>query len=373
MLDPTLCSIMLLNAISNAFKHGHQEDPDVQFQMTLLPGSIIQTQELLIEVSNRADPSKPVICDELLDRLLVSREVSGGAFDENRRQLHEHVGVEHIFLTAEAHKMQASLSQDGGLVIFRARMTVLDFDPCAENQAPLSCRLPPQTPCGLRYYCLDDSPIARKVLMHNLTAYASPAKVCTLGATPTEVQRFAALAQFDSDIVVLDQYLEYDGDMYYGTSVAEELVQQGYKGLICIRSANASPDDEEVYRQHGAHCVIGKEVRAQQMVRQLHAAYIEHNHNPRTFTLSSLPHCHTGSDLHTSPMSTPRSHHHPLASVSARSRPPSSLYKVISRNDCLSDGDERNEGPLLPGSVQASTRQTDSRRLRRCPTTGSCV
>lgn len=38
----------------------------------------------------------------------------------------------------------------------------------------------------------------------------------------------------------------------YGTDTAQRLRRAGYPGVICVRSANATPEDEALYRRCGA-------------------------------------------------------------------------------------------------------------------------
>lgn len=54
------------------------------------------------------------------------------------------------------------------------------------------------------------------------------------------------------DVLILDQHLDYQGAIVYGTDVARRLRCAGYAGFICVRSANATEEDEAEYRRCGA-------------------------------------------------------------------------------------------------------------------------
>ena len=129
-------------------------------------------------------------------------------------------------------------------------------------------------PSGLHIYCIDDSEAARRLLDYNMRLWAGTGNVRVFGKDVTEVATFKDCVLEDGDIAVLDQHLEYGGDdNVYGTDIVEELLEQGYKGLICIRSGNVAEEDLAKYDTAGAHCAFGKDVAMRKVIEDMKVAY----------------------------------------------------------------------------------------------------
>eukprot|EP00669_Euglena_mutabilis_P000232 TRINITY_DN1030_c0_g2_i1.p1 TRINITY_DN1030_c0_g2~~TRINITY_DN1030_c0_g2_i1.p1 ORF type:complete len:126 (-),score=14.85 TRINITY_DN1030_c0_g2_i1:103-480(-) len=111
-------------------------------------------------------------------------------------------------------------------------------------------------------------------MRHQITSLCPGTRVTELGDQETDVELFPALAVESADIVVIDQHLDYQ-EPHLGTDVVRRLRQMGFEGLICIRSADDSPEDQARYAASGAHCSIGKDVPGKEMVSRIIAAYNE--------------------------------------------------------------------------------------------------
>ena len=97
-------------------------------------------------------------------------------------------------------------------------------------------------PADLHVYCIDDSATARRLLEHNLRLRARTANVHLFGEYETDADAFVCAALTDGDVAILDQHLEYGGHSnILGTDIVRQLVVQGFKGLVCIRSGNVTP------------------------------------------------------------------------------------------------------------------------------------
>ena len=79
-----------------------------------------------------------------------------------------------------------------------------------------------------------------------------------------------------SDIVIMDQNLDYGTVTIKGTELVKQLLEARYSGLICIRSANDEDDDRKEYTAAGAHCVFGKDITVKKMAREMKVAYVRH-------------------------------------------------------------------------------------------------
>eukprot|EP00667_Euglena_gracilis_P003097 EG_transcript_3106 len=284
-LDPTLCEIVFDNALNNAFRHGHPTDPRVEFTMRFEPASepLPEGHQLLtLTVANRAHPQRPPITAEFISDVLkgLRRPASSGS------SLSQHLGLQHMFLAAAAHGMALDLQQRGDRVVLNAALAVRvaaagDGDAADEDddETILLPRLGTfgsrqMLPTGLKIYCLDDSPIARRLVAHAFQQHAPTATVHAFGAEVSDVERFVQEAGQSADIVVLDCYLEYDSMTYFGTDVLKQLFDAGYQGLVCMRSANVSAANEQDFLRQGAHCAIGKDVPPSALVACVRDAYL---------------------------------------------------------------------------------------------------
>eukprot|EP00669_Euglena_mutabilis_P007245 TRINITY_DN2598_c0_g1_i1.p1 TRINITY_DN2598_c0_g1~~TRINITY_DN2598_c0_g1_i1.p1 ORF type:complete len:626 (-),score=156.17 TRINITY_DN2598_c0_g1_i1:540-2279(-) len=169
LLDSTLCSIVLDNAINNAFRHGCQKDPQVRFTIEVGPPTdpeATDVRRVAFTISNRANPARPVISQELIDKFLAATApTTSGSL------LSDHLGLRHMFAAAAAQRMTVALSQDDGVVTFEASVEarVCSMTRMNSTKAPADFGAMPE---GLRILCLDDSEVARKLLVHCLHAHS---------------------------------------------------------------------------------------------------------------------------------------------------------------------------------------------------------
>ena len=84
----------------------------------------------------------------------------------------------------------------------------------------------------------------------------------------------------NADIAILDQNLEYASVTVLGTDIIAALVADGFKGLLCIRSANGAEEDVQQYLQSGAHCFLDKAMSPKATVQTIVAAYVHHHGLP---------------------------------------------------------------------------------------------
>eukprot|EP00667_Euglena_gracilis_P005102 EG_transcript_5133 len=274
-LDPLLCEIVLENALTNAHRHGHPTDPNLRFTATLTslshhtPGPR-PLYRLAFTVANRANPARPPLTPELVARLLRGEAQPLGL---TVPRLSEHLGMQHVCEAAHAHDMDVQLSQVGDTVYFEASLEVALRPFVDPVMRPGSNCPPAAVPPNLRVMCIDDSPVARRLLVHTLSAEPMRAAVLAFGETVEDVSDFLQQAVCGADIVILDHHLEYGNASFLGTDLLRSLLDRGYRGLICVRSANATPHDETTFIEAGAHCFIGKDLPPPAMVTSLMAAY----------------------------------------------------------------------------------------------------
>eukprot|EP00669_Euglena_mutabilis_P012603 TRINITY_DN7252_c0_g1_i1.p2 TRINITY_DN7252_c0_g1~~TRINITY_DN7252_c0_g1_i1.p2 ORF type:complete len:114 (-),score=28.29 TRINITY_DN7252_c0_g1_i1:147-488(-) len=98
------------------------------------------------------------------------------------------------------------------------------------------------------------------------------------GAEESDAELFPAVAAEHADVVVIDQHLDYR-ETHLGTTVVRQLLLMGYRGLVCVRSADGTPADLELYEASGAHLYIGKDVGGDEMIGRLATAYHKHRRN----------------------------------------------------------------------------------------------
>eukprot|EP00667_Euglena_gracilis_P003694 EG_transcript_3706 len=282
-LDPTLCDIVCDNALSNAFRHGHPEDPQVSLTVRLEPAELGSARcRLSFAICNRANPARPPVSPAFVAALLAA---GGGAPPcDGLPSLSDRIGLEHIHTAAQAQNMAVSLQQDGEVVTFTATMEVDLHTPLHEAATVAEVDVP-AFQRGLRFACIDDSDVARRLMTHSLQTYAKAESVQVFGQRATDVDAFLSFVLSSSaDVVLLDQNLEYPQTTFLGTDLVRHLLGAGFPGLVCLRTANAEECDRDFYRRCGVHCVIGKDVSGPVMVAQLMSAYAQHI----TATVSSL-------------------------------------------------------------------------------------
>jgi CheY-like chemotaxis protein/signal transduction histidine kinase len=293
--DRTLLTLILDNALSNAVKHGCPDNPDVTLTVRALSPSPSEAGPNPIEfvISNAADRTRPPLTSDAVCALLA-----GGPRPQQLGRaslLSDGIGLGHAKLAADVGGIRISLAQEGPRVVFRA---VVEFSESA-FPAPGPCHVPGPPgryvltssaslvlsnsfdvlPPHTRIFVCDDSASSRRILEHQLRNGFPGVCVTVFGAKESDIDLFTAMAVEDAAIVILDQHLEYPGASYLGTTVAQRLRLLGYTGMICIRSADDSPEDQVLYAASGAHVFLGKDLPGHEMVRRLADAY-------RDFTVS---------------------------------------------------------------------------------------
>ena len=269
LLDPTLCGLIFDNVLSNAFKHGHSVNPDVELTIKCTADEH-QLASLKFIVSNAVNSDRPCVTEDYVKKVLtgVALQQSATSAMSNR------VGLQHCFEAAKAHDMTASLQQREQRVFFESQVMAqvvpsqtVAID--AQREADLAAY-----PSGLHIYCIDDSEAARRLLDCNMRTWADTQNVRVFGKDVTEVAAFKDCVLEDGDIAFLDQHLEYGAeDNIHGTDIVEELLECGYKGLICIRSGNVAVEDLAKYDVAGAHCAFGKDVAMKKVIEDMKVAY----------------------------------------------------------------------------------------------------
>ena len=271
MLDATLCSLMLDNAISNAFRHGNPTDPAVR--LTVTTEAITEGLRLTFVVANQADATKPVITQAFVDRVLKG---TTGTLLQSRSPMSDGIGLKHAFLAAELLGMDVSLTQLGTDVRFTAQVAacVADGnDGAPEPHAPIDLSA---FPPNLQVCVIDDSGASRQLLAHNLRSRITP-NVHVFGDKATDVEAFIQKTIALGDVAILDQNLEFGAEAnFLGTDIIARLLANQFKGLICVRSGNVAAEDVAFYHESGAHSVFGKDVPLRQVVEDLKVAYVKH-------------------------------------------------------------------------------------------------
>eukprot|EP00668_Euglena_longa_P003879 GGOE01004544.1.p1 GENE.GGOE01004544.1~~GGOE01004544.1.p1 ORF type:complete len:743 (-),score=201.65 GGOE01004544.1:1991-4114(-) len=289
LLDSTLCGIVLDNAINNAFRHGHPENSEVNFTMSMASLSNTDTDDkryrLTFEVTNRVAPHRPQVTPDLLRRVLSGQQEPSCHSPSSGTALSDHLGLRHMFVAADIHNMEVTLQQLGDYVVFEAS---LDAEMCCESSEIASTQEDADTmPSGLRIVCLDDSEVARKLLAHSLSLHLQGAIVEVFGESEADVDAFMEAALSGADIVVLDQNVSFCNITFLGTNLVQCLRRRGFTGYICIRSANNSLDDEAIYLASGAHCVLGKDLRPAELAARLQTEFGRHVHGKAKESLRS--------------------------------------------------------------------------------------
>ena len=283
-LDELLCTLVLENAITNAFRHGHPRDPDVRFHIVEDVGHTSQVASplsrqvstavlldsppdpecqhiaLLFHVSNRVDPQ----------RLRVTTAEFAAALAGEDSTISYGTGLRYIRLGAQAHGMECSIEARGDRVVFQARVLLEKVTADDASAALHNTR-------DVRLCCIDDSSSQRLLLRHALRSHFEGSSVQIFGEVAEETTQFVSAALSNADIAILDQNLEYEGHVScLGTDLMKELLEKGFRGMLCIRSSNTAAADEVLYRNSGAHCIVGKDLRMSDMVMQIKAAYALH-------------------------------------------------------------------------------------------------
>eukprot|EP00668_Euglena_longa_P028552 GGOE01035826.1.p1 GENE.GGOE01035826.1~~GGOE01035826.1.p1 ORF type:complete len:705 (+),score=194.88 GGOE01035826.1:149-2116(+) len=272
--DVALLNLILENAVSNAFKHGHPSDPQVQFAIDVAPlrcDPLSNSSKVLhFTVTNAAHPQRQRLTPLHVDGLLAGKaDVTQNAAVS---ALSDRIGITHCVLAAEVGHIMLHLAQEGDRVTFRASVEaeVVSDEPIALATTERSAMM--AFPEGLRFAVLDDSRAARQLLQFHITSWCSPSAVHCFGEKEEDVEEFFRVAVAEADIVILDQHLVYS-QSFLGTDIVQQLMEAGYSGFICLRSANDSVEDQVLYVQSGAHCCFGKDLPGKQLMASLKEAY----------------------------------------------------------------------------------------------------
>eukprot|EP00667_Euglena_gracilis_P002637 EG_transcript_2644 len=274
--DESLLNLVLDNAISNAFRHGDPDNPQVTFTIDSSPlhsPLLPDCRHLLhFTLTNVAHPQRPPMTPEFAAQLLAGK--ANVPPNSVLPALCDGVGIAHSVLAAQAGGITLQLSQQGELVTFCASVAAEVFPDEAPGTAlsPLAGAGAEAFPAGLCFAVLDDSPTAQRLLQFYITTWCSPGAVHCFGRREEDIEEFVTTALAEADIVILDQNLEYS-QPHLGSDVARRLRHAGFAGLICLRSANDSPEDRALYLRSGAHCCFGKDLLGRQLMAELKEAY----------------------------------------------------------------------------------------------------
>ena len=162
MLDVTLCSLILENALSNAFKHGCPQDRAVRLTITAASSnsatsSATEDNKVCVKfiVINRAKPTRPEITPGYVTKVL-SDEVRRGS---STSPTSDHIGLQHSFLAAQAGGMTVSLTQTAEDVMFAGQIepqTATSVTTVADEMREQDLA---QFPNDLRICRIDDSSV----------------------------------------------------------------------------------------------------------------------------------------------------------------------------------------------------------------------
>eukprot|EP00668_Euglena_longa_P010458 GGOE01012665.1.p1 GENE.GGOE01012665.1~~GGOE01012665.1.p1 ORF type:complete len:340 (-),score=81.45 GGOE01012665.1:726-1745(-) len=275
--DVTLLNLVLENAISNALKHGDPTNPEVQLHISSSPSGEDPLSDfrrvLHFTVTNVAHPQRPPLTPEYVDRLLAG--TADIPKDAVVPAMSDRIGILHCVLAARAGGITLRLTQDANVVSFCASVEV-DVIPDEPNALVTSMSGPAVPfPAGLSFAILDDSLVTQLLLQFHISKWCSPCVVQCFGKQEEDIEAFVAVALAEADIVIMDQNLQYSR-LHLGSDIARRLVQSGFGGFICLRSANDSVEDRALYLSSGAHCCFGKDLPCTQLVAELKERYCSH-------------------------------------------------------------------------------------------------
>ena len=291
LLDTTLCSLVLDNAISNAFRHGTSPESAIHLAVTTTPTGDGRLR-LCFALTNQVSPTKPVLTQDFVARAWNGTHGTHGRQAPAHSPMSNGIGLQQAFLSAHLHDMALHLTQDGTEVRFTARVIAS----VAADPRPPSPPDPGPFPPDLHVCVIDDSDASRQLLQHHLLHRVTP-HVHVFGESVRDVEPFIERTMAVAHIAVLDQNLEYGPkENVLGTDLIRRLVAQHFTGLICVRSGNAAAEDVAFYSRCGAHCVFGKDVPLRRMIDELKAAYL--SHAPRTGAVGSDAEVASGSNAH---------------------------------------------------------------------------
>jgi len=310
VFDSTLLTLILENALSNAIKHGRHDDPDIKLSIRELVGEApdLNTRRLEFAICNKVDEDREPLDSAAVFQppLLQGSRGAKGQISNFMPQfgfkyavcrapmLSDGIGLAHTKLAAEAGRIAVSLTQEDCCVTFKAIVDAEIFTdgapadlptsgppalfstvPFSSHESDAAAERPhPLLPPGLHICILDDSTSSLKLVVHQIQRELPDVVLKTYGAQESDVDLFIAMAVELADVVIVDQHLEYKEQSYLGTTIVRRLQLMGYKGLICVRSADDSPEDQLQYAQSGAHCFLSKNVGGD-LVHRIACAYNE--------------------------------------------------------------------------------------------------
>jgi len=272
MLDSTLMNLVLDNAITNACKHGCPENPDVQ--LSFLEGPTDNANHdvvpLKIVVSNRIHPGRPPITPQFVEKVFAGDPLP---CEGDVPWLSDRIGLSHCLMAAEAHDVRITLTQDDTTVYFTATLLTKAARERTVRHPPTA--LLSRFPAGLTFFIMDDSPTSLRLLASHLFHSASPGAVRLFGLSAGDIDTFVLAALQEADIVICDQNLDIGGQSFRGTELISSLVAEGFAGLLCMRSADTTPEDVALYRSCGAHCTLGKDLTYAEFLTGIKLAYVD--------------------------------------------------------------------------------------------------
>ena len=267
-LDPLACSVVLDNAVANAFRHGCSEDEEVKLKVEVPSDG--RSGALSFTLTNRAKAGK-----RKLERWSASNteNVCVSSPTAQYESLSTGLGLHHIAVAVNTCDMSADLWQEEEYVHFRLCLDTQVSQGSPTRPDSTTIDIPRGFHPNVHILCIDDSPIARKSLATILPSRIPGAVVKVFGETYADVALFKQAVAERCDVVIVDQNLSFADKEVYGTALIQEIQSAGYKGLAVIRSANCTAADQTTYMQSGAHCTIDKEIQWPEMVLLLEDAY----------------------------------------------------------------------------------------------------
>ena len=268
LLDTTLCSLVLDNAISNAFRHGSCRDSPVRLAVTTAPAGGDRLR-LCFVLTNQVSPAKAPLTPDVVARAWAGNYRCQAAPGS---PMSDGIGLRQAFLASNLHDMDLDLKQDGTEVRFTARVIASVADDPGRFQSTDLGEFPPD----LHVCVIDDSEQSRRMLKHHLLHRVTK-NVHVFGESARDVEPFIEKTMAGADIAILDQNLEYGAEEnVLGTDLIQRLLARQFPGLVCVRSGNAAAEDAAFYRRCGAHCVFGKDVPLRSIIEELKAVYLAH-------------------------------------------------------------------------------------------------
>ena len=146
---------------------------------------------------------------------------------------------------------------------FRNSQVMLVYEKSAQH-ANSTCAAA-QFPTGMIFVIADDDPLIRDFSKRQLTSAHSHPDSLILGATfeeaktaPARVMQLATEHGHHQVIALFDQNLDqYAEGKVFGSEMAQQLREQGFRGLICIRTSNNAEQNQDLLKM-GVDLVVSK-------------------------------------------------------------------------------------------------------------------